>query len=280
MLYELNPPESRKARQLFEPLEFHASCAAVLNGMNPGRILVDDPLNPTAGFVVSPEAAYISGDAENSDFCNSLETFLRDTNNLGLPMWHLIMVVSSEGWIKRLIEIAGENGIMRYARRHYVCDRQDELRVLPPPPGAVLKLIDEDFLASSAYAKPEHIEHWILNNWGSQSYFLRAGFGVATVCGTEVVAWSIADCVNEGICEIGIHAVPEWRRKGMGAFTASGAIRHAFSSGMQAVGWHCHEENIGSWRTAEKVGFILERAYEEYSICEPTAAGEADAARP
>jgi RimJ/RimL family protein N-acetyltransferase len=275
MIHELNPPESRKARQLFEPLEFHASCAAVLNGANPGRILVDDPLNPTAGFVVSPEAAYLSGDAGNSDFCTSLETFLRDTNNLGLPMWHLILVVSSERWTKRLIEMAGENGIVRYARRHYLCDCEGDLRALPPPPGVALKRIDEGFLAANAWTIPEHIECWIRNNWGSQAHFLSAGFGVATVCGAEVVAWSIADCVSEGICEIGIHTAPEWRRKGMGAFTANGAVRHAFSIGMKAVGWHCHEENVGSWRTAEKAGFSLERKYEEYRICEPsgTSAG-------
>lgn len=268
MIHELNPPESRRARQIFEPLDFHASCAAVLNGANPGRIFVDDPQIPTAGFVLSPEAAFLAGDAGNSGFCASLETFLRDTNHLGLSVWDLVMVVSSKCWTERLGEMAGENGLVRYARRHYLCDRERDLPALPPPPGAALKQIDEAFLAGDAYTVPEHIDSWIRNNWGSQVHFLSAGFGVATVCGAEVVAWSIADCASEGICEIGIHTAPEWRRKGMAAFTANRAVRHAFSMGMKVVGWHCHEENVGSWRTAEKAGFVLERKYEEYSIRE------------
>lgn len=280
MIHELKPPETRRAIQLFAPLSFHASCAAVLNGVNPGRALVDDPLNPTAGFVLSPEAAFLSGDAGNSAFCTSLETFLRDKDNLGLPMWHLIVVVSSDRWTERLTEIAGENGIRRYARRHYLCDSGGDFRVLTPPRGAVLKRIDEDFLADNAYKKPAHILSWISNNWGSEAHFLSAGFGVATVCGTEVVAWSVADCANEGTCEIGIHTAREWRRKGMGAFTSNGAIQYAFSIGMKTVGWHCHEENVASWRTAEKVGFILEREYEEYSIREPVASGAGNKSRP
>jgi RimJ/RimL family protein N-acetyltransferase len=240
---------------------------------------VDDPQKLTAGFVLSPEASYLSGDADNSDFCSSLETFLRDAGNLGLPIWRLVVVVSSERWTERLCAWAGMNGIARYARRHYLCDSRSGPGALHPPQGAVLRQIDGEFLASSALARPTHIDDWIRNNWGSQDRFLSAGFGVATVCGGQVVAWSLADCADEGICEIGIHTAPEWRRKGMAAFTASGAIRHAFSIGMKSVGWHCHEENVGSWRTAEKAGFVLERKYEQYCIREPGTVN-ADKPRP
>ena len=269
MIHELKPAEARDARRLFAPLSFHASCAAVLNGENPGRILIDDPRDPTAGFVHSPEAAYLSGDADNSDFCTSLEVYLRDSRNLGLPIWHLVLVVSSDRWVERLGEFAGESRLARFARRHYTCSKEDGIEPLAPPQGAVLRRIDEAFLDDDAHTRPEHIDRWIHNNWESRARFLMDGFGVVTICESEVVAWSVADCITEGTCEIGIHTASKWRRKGMGAFTASGAIQCAFSIGMQSVGWHCHEENIASWRTAEKAGFALERTYEEYGICEP-----------
>lgn len=278
MLHELNTPASPTAKALFTPLEFHVSCAAVLSGVNPGRVLVDDPQNPGAGFVFSPEAAFLAGDAANTEFCTHLEMLLRDPNQLGLPVWELIMVVSSEGWAQKLMEMAGADSLARYARRHYLCDAAWGLPSIPPPPGAILKQIDEDFLADTRYTLPRHITDWILNNWGTQAHFLNAGFGVATVCESEVVAWSIADCVDAGMCEIGIHTAPHWRRKGMAAFTANGALRHAFARGMKGVGWHCHEENVGSWRTAEKAGFIFERNYEEYRIRAPGETGAERAA--
>ena len=268
MIHELNPVEARETRDLFEPFSFHVSCAAVLNGDSTGKVLVDDARDPTAGFVFSPEAAYLSGDADNSAFCASLGEYLRNPSDLGLPMWHLVLVVSSDRWVERLSEFAGSSGIKRFARRHYTCGREDGPELLPPPQGAALKRIDGAFLDDGTYEKPEHIHSWIRNNWGSRDGFLTAGFGVATICEGDVVAWSIADCITEGTCEIGIHAAPEWRQKGIGAFTASGAIQCAFSIGMESVGWHCHEDNVASWRTAERAGFTLERTYEEYGINE------------
>ena len=269
MIHELNPAETREAVDLFAPFSFHVSCAAVLNGDFSGKVLVDDPRDATAGFVYSPEAAYLSGDADNGAFCSSLATYLSDPGNLGLPMWHLVLLVSSDRWVERLGELAGESGIKCFARRHYTCGREDGIEPLPPPQGAALRRIDGEFLDDEGYTKPEHVNSWIRNNWGSRAGFLQAGFGVVTICEGEAVAWSIADCITEGTCEIGIHAAPEWRRKGMGAFTASGAIQCAFTIGMQSVGWHCHVENVASWRTAEKAGLVLERTYEEYGINEP-----------
>jgi RimJ/RimL family protein N-acetyltransferase len=269
MIHEPKPAEAQKARRLFAPLSFHASCTAVLDGMNPGRILVDDPGHPTAGFVLSPEAAYLSGDADNMRFCAGLEAYLRDAGNLGVSVWHLDFVVSSDRWMQRLNRIAGADGVESTARRHYLCSPGDDFRALPPPEGAILRQIDEDLLNRSTFCLPDHIHRWIRNNWGSYSHFLEAGFGVVTTCGTEVVSWSVADCIAEEVCEIGIHTSPEWRRRGMGSFTANAAVQHAFSKGLRHVGWHCPEENVASRHTAERAGLALERKYDTYRIRDP-----------
>lgn len=58
MIHELTTDEARDARDLFAPFSFHLSCAAVLNGDSPDKVLVDDPRDPAAGLVYSPEAAY------------------------------------------------------------------------------------------------------------------------------------------------------------------------------------------------------------------------------
>ena len=109
---------------------------------------------------------------------------------------------------------------------------------------------------------------WIHNNWGSPGNFLSAGFGVVAICETEIVSWSVADCRAGNTCEIGIRTAPEWRQRGMGSFTANGAVQHAFGSGLRSVGWHCPEENVASQRTAERAGFSLERTYSTYTICD------------
>ena len=275
MIHELKQTESQKARALFTPLSFHASCAAVLGGTNPGRIFVDDPLCPTAGFVLSPEAAYLSGDADNREFCRSLGSYLRDATNLGVAVWHLQFIVSSDCWRQRLNEIAGESKVVATSRRHFLCSAEEDLPTMPPPKDTVLRPIDEDLLNADAIALPDHIGRWIHNNWGSCAHFLSAGFGVVAICRTEIVSWSVADCRAGNTCEIGVRTAPEWRQRGMGSFTASGAARHAFCSGLQSVGWHCPEQNVASQRTALRAGFTLERKYNTYTICEPKAGGDA-----
>jgi len=51
-----------RVRTLFRPLLFHLASAAVLDGICPGRVFVDDPERPKAAFMVSPEGCYLVGD--------------------------------------------------------------------------------------------------------------------------------------------------------------------------------------------------------------------------
>jgi RimJ/RimL family protein N-acetyltransferase len=43
-------------------------------------------------------------------------------------------------------------------------------------------------------------------------------------------------------------------------------VDHAFSLGLSLVGWQCPEDNLGSIRTAERVGFEKERDYTMYYV--------------
>jgi RimJ/RimL family protein N-acetyltransferase len=67
-------------------------------------------------------------------------------------------------------------------------------------------------------------------------------------------------------CEIGIRTAPDHRRRGLGGAAAAAAVDDALAHGFAMVGWHCPEENVGSIRTAEKVGFRLEREYAAYYV--------------
>lgn len=212
MLHELTRPVAKHVLRMFEPLSFQASCTAVLRGICPGSVLVDDPCEPAAGCVVSPEAVLMAGNPQNDMYCLSLAKWLRDPQKLKMPIWHAVLVVSSDQWAERLSGIAGDYPVARLARRHYVCDDPGALPTLAPPAGVVVRRIDGTFLDDSSIAKPDHLIGWLRSNWGTRAHFLDKGFGVASVRSNEVVAWSIADCVVEGTCEIGIRTAPAWRR--------------------------------------------------------------------
>lgn len=90
---------------------------------------------------------------------------------------------------------------------------------------------------------------------------MRDGFGAAAVADGAVVSWSLADCVLGDRAEIGIHTAPAHRRRGLAAAVAARAVTVARARRIREVGWHCNEDNFGSRRTAESVGFRLEREY-------------------
>ena len=48
------------------------------------------------------------------------------------------------------------------------------------------------------------------------------------------------------------------------AVAVAATVEHCLSSGFTAVGWHCEQDNVGSWKTAEKVGFGRNREYVYY----------------
>jgi RimJ/RimL family protein N-acetyltransferase len=170
--------------------------------------------------------------------------------------------VDRPGWESTLEDLFSPRRLLRIARRHYVCRhvRFDWRSALPT--GFDVRDVDERLLSDEGPSIPDHIFGWIENNWGTPQRFFDRGFGRATVCDGAVVSWSLSDCRCGPACEIGIQTLPAFRRQGLATITAAAAAEHALTSGYDLVGWHCHDYNLGSIGTAEKVGFELERQYE------------------
>jgi RimJ/RimL family protein N-acetyltransferase len=129
--------------------------------------------------------------------------------------------------------------------------------------------IDDGFLGRADRGEikvPAHTIGWTENNWATRQNYLAHGFGFCVVddAADEVVSWSVADCASGDRCEIGIHTLPAYQRRGLGSITSAAAVAHALGHGFKEVGWHCDEHNPGSIGTAEKVGFVLERRYTAY----------------
>jgi hypothetical protein len=80
----------------------------------------------------------------------------------------------------------------------------------------------------------------------------------------------MSDCVAGNEAEIGIYTVPEYRRLGLGTIAVAATVEHCFNQGMDFVGWHCNDDNTASQRTAQRVGFELQKTLERHYIVRPT----------
>lgn len=264
VIHELEQAQYERVRPMFRPLRYHLASAAVIDGNSPGRVFVDDVARPRTAFMLSPEGCYLVGEPGNGAFNRAFNGAVIAERALGEQVSVLFLVVHPEAWRARLPEMLKPHAPVEMKRRHYVCRalRHDWRARLPE--GYSVRRIDRPLLDGSEPVVPDHVTGWMENNWGSIGGFLRDGFGFVTVGGGEVVSWCLTDCVSGDRCEIGIRTAPAHRRRGLAAATAAAAVEHALSQGFSMVGWHCPEDNLGSIRTAERVGFQRERDYIAY----------------
>lgn len=271
MIYKLDPANYELVRPLFCTLDFHLTSAAVLDGNNPGQVFVDDLTKPQSAFMFSPEGCYLAGNPHNGVFNHALSEALRRREIIDPQVEELWFICSPEGWQAQLAEWVHPSHPAAIARRHYVSRQLRYDWRAHIPAGFALHRLDESLLNRPSLSIPGHIKGWMENNWGSTESFLQRGLGFVTLYanaeGTaQLVAWSLADCRSGAACEIGIRTVPEYRRCGLATITAAAAVEYALSQGFSMVGWQCSEDNLGSIGTAEKVGFVMERAYTMYCV--------------
>ncbi len=269
MIHELDEPRYPAVRALFAALAvYNVSIPALLDGINPGTIYVDDPVNPRTALMHSVEGSFLVGDAANGSFIEAVNTDLRENhyNDAVTVAGDFMFVgVHPETWIAEIPHLFHPRMVFSQARRHYVCTAlaYDQWREHVPA-GFAVRRINDDLLDTAGLDVPDHIHDWISHNWGTRENYRAHGFGFCVVNENQVVSWSVADCASGTRCEIGIQTRPDYRRRGLAAITTAACVEYALSNAFTEVGWHCNDDNAGSWKTAEKVGFVKERDYTLY----------------
>ncbi|MBZ0299778.1 MAG: GNAT family N-acetyltransferase [Anaerolineae bacterium] len=266
MKHELDVRRYEEVRPLFDELAaYYVSIPALFDGVNPGRIFVDDPTHPQAALIQSVEGYHLAGGPTNAAFIADLNLWLQETyfnDDVTVEGGAFYACVHPDTWAQHMADIFAPRTVFIHPRRHYVCtelayrDWREHV-----PSGFSVQRIDDPLLDAPELDIPGHIRSWIRYNWGSRENYRAHGFGFCTLYGDQVVSWSVADCASGSRCEIGIQTRPEYRRRGLAATTAAACVDFALTNGFTEVGWHCDEDNNGSWKTAEKVGFRKERDY-------------------
>ena len=256
-MIELQGRKLELARPLFHDLEFNLSIFAVIEGTVQGKIWVDNPSRPKTAFAVTPEAQYIAGNPHNSDF------------NRDLAAWyarrpHVELIYDSPAWEAQFDSLLAGKFARKFPR-HYYSLKSPKLPHWKElvPAGFAIHQVDREFLDRTLLKNFVEISSRT-EDWGSVDNFLENGFGFCMLHEDTIVSRCIADNVSGGACEVGIGTAEGHRRKGFAALTLAATVEYCLSVGQTRIGWHCLENNIGSWKTAEKAGFELTRRYPHY----------------
>lgn len=252
----VEPEAYEQLRPLFVALEtIHLNVTAALDGSCLATVYADDLEDPGTALLISDRLHYLAGVTDNRGFNAAVHAALpRDT--------YFVLICDPQRWAGALNDIVDGTYAVR-ARSHYyrlaklkADDWQDRI-----PAGFSMERMDANLLAQGLEGADGMVDG-ILEEWNSLDAFLERGFGCCVVHGTRVVSWSFADYVSADRCEIGIYTDGDYRRRGLGTLTAAANATQAVARGFSSIGWHCWDNNVGSIRVAENVGFVKAGAYD------------------
>ena len=77
----------------------------------------------------------------------------------------------------------------------------------------------------------------------------------------EIVSWCTLEYLtDDNEIEVGIATKPEYQKKGFASIVGLATAEYALKK-YKSVGWNCSANNMGSWKTAEKIGYERHTEY-------------------
>jgi RimJ/RimL family protein N-acetyltransferase len=272
LLAELKATEFERVRPLFAGFEYSLSIEAAILGNNPSRIFVDDVHNPKLGFALTVEGYLLTGEYEDPRKNASLQQLFENRIFTGEVFVNgntsMSLAVHPEAWETKLPELIPTHEVEKLERYHYQCNalRIDWRKSIPE--GYSVQRIDQALLHEGEVSFSGQVRGWmdIEEMWWTEENFLTNAISYVVVFDREVVAWCNPDCVAGGRIDVGVFTHPAHRRRGLASAVVAATVEDCLCNGFTVVGWHCNLGNVGSWKTAEKVGFKrnLEYAYYYY----------------
>ncbi|MHA1961919.1 MAG: GNAT family N-acetyltransferase, partial [Candidatus Thorarchaeota archaeon] len=210
--------------------DYQVVVRAVIEGSSPGKVWVDDPVQPNSGFMATTEGWFLAGDPNKDEFNQNLKHLIQDMILRGKfyspvnPQFlnYLFFHIDTDKWKKQFPNIFDIRPPLPTHRIHFVCNEvvlewKDNI-----PEGYRLLQVDST-LDIDSLEFPEDIMEWVEYSLDEQK---KRGFGKCLVHGNKVVVWVNSDCASGEECEIGIITTEDYRLKGLGALTTAAAVEH------------------------------------------------------
>jgi len=258
-----------KVRHLFSKLEtFQPMCTAVLVGIWPGRIWVDNAENPQASLLITflsgggAAWCFLAGDPRIPLVNKAVNKAIFREKIAGKEVNTFLFTCSPEDWGGQLTVVGDPREPAPLSRRHYVCQKLTYDWRANMPEGYTIQQLETRLLKQAGIQLPSSLKT-TLGKWMSVKDERFQDYGFVAMHENQAIAWATVDFVAAGKGDLGFETLPEFRKRGLGSTVAAAALEYGLSQGIE-VHWTCAEDNLGSQRSAEKLGLQRERDYMMY----------------
>jgi RimJ/RimL family protein N-acetyltransferase len=268
MMQALSVTQASKIGPLFQRLmQSQPMCTAVLEGIYPGRVYVDNLTQPRTALLttyIESEAhgiwCFLTGEPANDAFNQSLNAAIFSRQIMANNTPALFFTCDPDDWGSQMDAVMAPRPPIWIPRYHFI-SRQvgfDWQAVLPS--GFTVERMNEDLHQIPGLQLPEDVTA-TLSKWQAITHpqFMDFGFVILDRTGPQLIiaSWATVDFIAAGAGDLGLFTQPGYRRRSLGTIAASAALEYGFVNGLRQVNWTCDADNPGSVLTAEKLG--LER---------------------
>ncbi len=265
MIVELEKKDFPKVENLFSERSFINSFRSHLERTPvPKRVFVDDKKNPQTAVIIIIPKLFFGGRANNKYFNKELRKMLYEDL---IPKFkekaflEIICYFSNSCWEGAIKSVLNDH--YHYNRYYYEIEeiKVKNWRKLIPEGYNVkpidLTLLKNDYLKNFDWLIEEIEENWLPLEEGLKEnrgfYLIRDMEEIVSWCTTEYLT-------DDNKIEIGIATREEYQRRGFATIVGSATAEYCLKK-YGSVGWHCVNTNIGSYKTAEKIGYKRIREY-------------------
>jgi RimJ/RimL family protein N-acetyltransferase len=146
---------------------------------------------------------------------------------------------AEEGKVRQLTRVN-----FRFEKEKFMASQ----KAAPGPPHKVIPTSREHFDRMQGKVIPRFF-------WRDADHFIREGAGYTMVVDGEPVSTAFSAFTAPGILEFGIETAEGHRGKGYAEHVCHALMRHCLERGLEPV-WACREDNAGSMRLAQRLGFV------------------------
>ncbi|HGH7174132.1 TPA: GNAT family N-acetyltransferase [Bacillus wiedmannii] len=262
MISELNKTDFYKCNSLVNE-KGQLEVKAVIAGVNPGRIFVDNIYSPNSGLIWlgNNDGFFFIGSAENQKFNNEMNSFIDnviepEARKAGLNCFEAIGNHSK--WNKAIEKIFQHRKLKSWNQRVYTLKREDYEDHYGPK-------IEEGYtvlkMSKALYENKGHVlknieflQSKILEFWSAPDGFFNEGIGYCIVFDNMIVSVCFSGFVFENIHCIDIETIEGHQGRKLAQRIAHSFVKECLENNIIPY-WDCMDLNKSSVAVVENVGF-------------------------
>ena len=268
MIQPLPIAQFLKVLPLFQRLiKSQPMCTAVLEGIYPGKVYVDNLTQPCTALLttyIESEAhgiwCFLAGEPAKEAFNQSLNAAIFSHQIIAANTPVLFLTCDPDDWGGQMDVVLSPRPPIWFPRYHFISRQVGFDWRAALPPGFTVERMNDDLRHIPGLQLPKDVAT-TLTKWQAMTDPRFMDFGFVTLDHTAlqpvIASWATVDFIAARAGDLGFFTQPDYRHRSLGTIAASAALEHGFANGLQQINWTCDADNLGSTRTAEKLG--LER---------------------